>query len=121
MACPRGRGLGGSSAVNFCSWVIGYQEDYDEWADLVQDPCWKWEGRDGTKQRFRKIERVHDSIDEEQSKIVDRELLNLHSKEGKVDLSYSQIWGVQELLAFKMAKELEVDISKPLFCLLNGC
>ncbi|RDL31002.1 uncharacterized protein BP5553_09791 [Venustampulla echinocandica] len=111
LGCPRGRGLGGSSAVNFSSWIIGYQEDFNEWAGLVDDPCWKWEGRNGVKQRFRKIERVRDGIDDEQSKMVNRELLNLHSKDGMVDLSYSQIWGGQELLAFKIAKELEIDIN----------
>ena len=26
----RGRGLGGSTAINFCGWVVGAREDYDE-------------------------------------------------------------------------------------------
>lgn len=40
---PRGRGLGGSSANNFMSWVRGPKCDFDDWAALTGDDWWRWE------------------------------------------------------------------------------
>lgn len=40
---PRGRGMGGSSAVNLSSWVRGPRCDWDEWAERTGDPWWRWE------------------------------------------------------------------------------
>jgi choline dehydrogenase-like flavoprotein len=42
VAFPRGRVVGGSSAVNTCIALRGMHEDYDEWADLG-NPEWAWE------------------------------------------------------------------------------
>ena len=39
---PRGRVVGGSSAVNTCIALRGQPKDYDEWADLGLDG-WSWE------------------------------------------------------------------------------
>jgi choline dehydrogenase-like flavoprotein len=47
--CSRGRGLGGSSCINFPSWVIGHQKDYDRIAELTGDESWRWEGEFGVK------------------------------------------------------------------------
>jgi choline dehydrogenase len=38
---PRGKTLGGSSALNAMMWVRGFAADYDEWAD-VAGPAWSW-------------------------------------------------------------------------------
>jgi choline dehydrogenase-like flavoprotein len=32
----RGRGIGGSSAINFGIWTVGAKDDYDQWARLVE-------------------------------------------------------------------------------------
>lgn len=38
----RGKGLGGSTAINFCGWVTGPSADYDEWARQVDDSAFGW-------------------------------------------------------------------------------
>jgi len=40
---PRGRVLGGSSAINGMIYMRGQREDYDGWADLTGDAGWCWE------------------------------------------------------------------------------
>ncbi|MDX1705529.1 GMC family oxidoreductase [Pseudidiomarina sp.] len=49
---PRGKGLGGSSAINAMIYTRGAPSDYDEWARLSSDD-WNW---DNMLQRFRKLE-----------------------------------------------------------------
>ncbi len=39
---PRGRVLGGTSALNFMTWNRGCREDYDAWKELGNDG-WGWE------------------------------------------------------------------------------
>lgn len=38
----RGTGVGGSSRLNFMSWVRGPKADFDDWAQLVGDNTWSW-------------------------------------------------------------------------------
>lgn len=39
----RGKGLGGSSAINFMAYNYGADADFDRWATLVGDTTWEWE------------------------------------------------------------------------------
>ena len=39
---PRGKVVGGSSAINGMVWVRGAPHDYDRWAATVGDPAWSW-------------------------------------------------------------------------------
>ena len=39
---PRGKVVGGSSAINGMVWVRGAPHDYDRWAAAVGDPAWSW-------------------------------------------------------------------------------
>ena len=49
----RGKGLGGSTVLNFQVYLYGSAEDYNRWADLVGDDDWKWEN---TQRSFKAIE-----------------------------------------------------------------
>lgn len=63
----RGRGLGGSTAINFACWIIGADEDFNRWAELVGDSAWEWEN---VKERFKKIENYHPSVPEKHRKYI---------------------------------------------------
>lgn len=52
----RGKGLGGSTAINFCGWVVGSRDDYDHWATLVGDDAFGWRN---VKRCLNKIEHLH--------------------------------------------------------------
>jgi choline dehydrogenase len=59
-ALPRGRVVGGSSAVNTCIALRGQPEDYDEWAALG---LWEW-SFDAVLPAFRRLERDLDFRDD---------------------------------------------------------
>ncbi|ODN01925.1 Glucose dehydrogenase [FAD, quinone] [Orchesella cincta] len=40
---PRGRGLGGTSLLNFLAWIRGHPRDYDNWAEITGDKRWSYE------------------------------------------------------------------------------
>jgi len=42
-AWPRGKGLGGSSNLNFMIWMRGHPQDFNVWADYAEDSRWSYE------------------------------------------------------------------------------
>lgn len=48
----RGKGLGGSTAINYCVYTRGPEADYEHWADVVGDDNWRWKN---VLQRFKKV------------------------------------------------------------------
>jgi choline dehydrogenase-like flavoprotein len=52
----RGKGLGGSSQINFSVFQYGSRDDYDEIARLVEDDEWSW---NHTQQRFKRLLTYH--------------------------------------------------------------
>jgi hypothetical protein len=49
----------GVTAINFSCWVIGADEDFNEWACRVDDDAWSWAN---VQKRFKKIENYHVEI-----------------------------------------------------------
>jgi choline dehydrogenase-like flavoprotein len=49
----RGKGLGGSSILNFGVFLYGSGEDYNRWGEIVDDEDWKW---DSVKESFHAME-----------------------------------------------------------------
>ncbi|KAE9368323.1 GMC oxidoreductase [Stipitochalara longipes BDJ] len=85
----RGKGLGGSTAINFCGWVVGPRDDYDEWAKLVEDESFGWAN---AKACLRKIENLHPEIPNSKlQKYVDVKVED-HGNEGKLHLTYGSSW-----------------------------
>ncbi|MCJ1230773.1 hypothetical protein MMC12_007447 [Toensbergia leucococca] len=84
----RGRGLGGSSAINFLVYVRGPKHDYDEWANLVDDEAWSWEQ---TNRRFNKIETYHGEVSDEFKAYVNPSYES-HGHDGPLDLGFSDTW-----------------------------
>ncbi|KAI8630021.1 hypothetical protein F5Y19DRAFT_464297 [Xylariaceae sp. FL1651] len=56
----RGKGLGGSTAINFTFWLRGPRDEWDEIARVTGDDCWKWKN---VERRFRQIENYHHLIE----------------------------------------------------------
>ncbi|KAL2752966.1 hypothetical protein ACRALDRAFT_1044971 [Sodiomyces alcalophilus JCM 7366] len=55
----RGKGLGGSSAINFGVYSVGARDDYDEWARIVGDDAFRW---DKIQPRFKSLETFHGDL-----------------------------------------------------------
>ncbi|KAI1627324.1 glucose-methanol-choline oxidoreductase [Exophiala viscosa] len=85
---PRGRGLGGSSANNFMAWVKGPSADYDDWADLVDDPWWRW---DNVKQILNKLEDFRPGCPAGMEKYA-KATPGAHGKNGPIAVQFPLVW-----------------------------
>lgn len=74
----RGKGLGGSSILNFGAYLYGSGEDYNRWAELVGDESWKWTN---VQKSFQKIEN-YDFEGTKQYKHLADPSQNQHGKDG---------------------------------------
>ncbi|EHK22083.1 uncharacterized protein TRIVIDRAFT_151210 [Trichoderma virens Gv29-8] len=58
----RGRGLGGSSCINFTLWDVGARDDWEKIAQLTGDNMWNWQN---VQKRFRELEDFHGKVPED--------------------------------------------------------
>ena len=88
----RGKGLGGSTAVNFSTWNIGPKDDHDHIATLVGDDEWKWDI--GARQRYNRIEDYYGDgpeVSAEYKKFLNPKPKD-HGHGGLVKIGYPRIW-----------------------------
>lgn len=85
----RGRGLGGSTAINFCGWTVGPRDDYDEWADIVGNKRFAWEN---VSRVLRRIENLDMRIPDERMRKKLGAARGDHGSSGNLNLSYGQAW-----------------------------
>jgi choline dehydrogenase-like flavoprotein len=91
MAYHRGKGLGGSSSVNFSCYTIGPSDDYDEIARLVEDDEWKWVN---VQERYKRLESYYGSVTDVPDRY--RKYLNPdpanHGTKGPLKIGFPQVW-----------------------------
>ncbi|KAL9012166.1 MAG: hypothetical protein Q9173_003047 [Seirophora scorigena] len=93
----RGKGLGGSTAINFCVYTRGPEADYDHWADVVADDTWRWKN---VLQRFKKVGEAFERLAQiERFHKPDEELHDFvrcsdasHGYDGEVDVGMTAKW-----------------------------
>lgn len=90
----RGKVLGGSSAVNYYTWVRGSAETYNDWAEYGGSD-WNWEN---TKDYFNKSTTYHDD-----DGLYPPSLASIGNKNGPLHVSHSEL--VPELKPFRDALE----------------
>ncbi|ORY66063.1 glucose-methanol-choline oxidoreductase-like protein [Pseudomassariella vexata] len=105
----RGKGLGGSTAINFCGWAVGPDEDYDEWARMVADDTFGW---DHAKQCIRRIENFHNDVPAGFQQYIKPKDQEHGTGGGAVDLSYQEDWLPTTHDVFAAAQEVGYKINE---------
>ncbi|CAO2654982.1 Nn.00g117150.m01.CDS01 [Neocucurbitaria sp. VM-36] len=109
IAYTRGKGLGGSSVLNFGVYLYGSGEDYNRWGELVDDESWKWES---VKKSFFEIEDYQFDTASAYKHLADPSA-NRHGKRGalKVGLPPLLERGVEEQMeaVLKAGEKLNLD------------
>ncbi|OTA91120.1 putative GMC oxidoreductase [Hypoxylon sp. CO27-5] len=85
----RGRGLGGTSAINFCGFTIGARDDYDEWARIVGDDEFRWERM---QTRFKNLESFDTTLPLGIDKKYASPRAGDHGTSGPLKLGYAAEW-----------------------------
>lgn len=85
----RGKGLGGSTAINFCAWTVGPRDDYDGWARIVDDERFAWKN---VKCVLKRITNLDPSIPDQRLRKVVNPKMEDHSTKGNLHLAYGEHW-----------------------------
>ncbi|KAL9595594.1 MAG: hypothetical protein Q9219_006358 [cf. Caloplaca sp. 3 TL-2023] len=108
---PRGRVLGGTSALNFMTWNRACKEDYDAWEELG-NKGWGW---DGMLPFFKKTERLHKSDKTHQLANQTYFDSKYHGTDGPVHTSYSTRYGASHQHWHKTLSNLGVETNRSHF------
>ncbi|KAK5053259.1 hypothetical protein LTR84_002233 [Exophiala bonariae] len=84
----RGKGLGGSTAINFSCWTIGPKDDHDRIAQLIGDEEWKWEN---AHERYKRLENYHYDVPAEFKKYLNPRAED-HGDKGPVKIGFPLVW-----------------------------
>lgn len=87
----RGKGLGGSTSINFSCWTVGPKDDHDEMARLVDDEEWSWKN---AHERYKRIETYHGfppDVPDNYKKYLDAKKED-HGYEGPIHVGVPKVW-----------------------------
>jgi choline dehydrogenase-like flavoprotein len=85
----RGKGLGGSTAINFGVYITGAQDDYDEWAAEVGDDTFRWENM---QRRFKKLESFDATVHVPEREKYVKPNASDHGSQGALRLAFPREW-----------------------------
>ncbi|KAI0872552.1 hypothetical protein GGS24DRAFT_518476 [Hypoxylon argillaceum] len=85
----RGKGLGGSSAINFGVFSRGARDDYEEWARIVNDDTFGW---DAMLQRFRDLESFDPMLPARIDAKYSTPKASDHGSSGPLRVGYADEW-----------------------------
>ncbi|KAL8833616.1 MAG: hypothetical protein Q9170_004164 [Blastenia crenularia] len=108
---PRGRVLGGTSALNFMTWNRACREDYDVWEELG---CEGW-GWDGLLPYFKKSEHLHPSSTKHQLANHSYHDPLSHGTTGPIHTAYSTQYGASHQYWHDTLEKLGVETNKSHF------
>ncbi|KAF9895282.1 hypothetical protein FE257_000185 [Aspergillus nanangensis] len=107
LPCPRGKVLGGTSALNFMAWNRGNREDYDAWRELG-NVGWGWED---VLPSFQKSETFHPPDDAHQQRYHSRYLADVHGLDGPLHTTHIREYGPSHGFWHATLGNLGVDTS----------
>lgn len=84
----RGKGLGGSSGINFACYTIGPRDDYDAWSEAVGDEAFGWEQ---ARARYKRLEAYDVDVPEGFRRFVDPGK-GVHGTDGPLQVEFAKGW-----------------------------
>ncbi|KAK0642364.1 Dehydrogenase patE [Lasiodiplodia hormozganensis] len=84
----RGKGLGGSSGINFACYTVGPRDDYEEWAAQVGDKAYGWEA---ARRRYDALEAYDIDVPEKFRKFIDPKK-SAHGDKGPLQIEFAKGW-----------------------------
>lgn len=84
----RGKGVGGSTLINFSCWTLGPRDDYDEWARIVGDDSFNWQN---IQRRFKALETFDIESSPDYVKYA-KAVADDHGTEGPVHVEFPAVW-----------------------------
>ncbi|KAL8685440.1 MAG: hypothetical protein Q9218_007759 [Villophora microphyllina] len=108
---PRGKVLGGTSALNIMTWNRACKEDYDAWEELGNEG-WGWEGM---LPFFKKSERLHESTPEHQLRHQSHFDRDFHGTDGPIHTIYPSQLGTSHQYWHNTLNKLGVETNRSHF------
>ncbi|OAL19262.1 hypothetical protein AYO22_09806 [Fonsecaea multimorphosa] len=102
----RGRALGGSTVTNYMAYLYGTMADYDAWAELVDDPVWRWEH---VQEVFKSLETYLVELPAGMEAYVNPSRRD-HGDSGPIKISFPRMWEKEGKKLLEAGTEIGVPI-----------